>query len=154
MDRQTFDRSFSQPVRCSLYPPPPYLYRGVEDCFVVYEADPDGVAALLPPGVLAAGETPTCVAWARWVPFSTFGPYHEAYVMIRASLDGETYLYQPFIFTDNEVPLAAGREIGVTRRSSRSCGATGPDRVTVRRADAVHRRASGGPADHGGFDGL
>jgi acetoacetate decarboxylase len=31
--------------------------------------------------------------------------------MIRASLDGETYLYQPFIFTDNEVPLAAGREI-------------------------------------------
>jgi acetoacetate decarboxylase len=31
--------------------------------------------------------------------------------MIRASLDGQTYLYQPFIFTDNEIPLVAGREI-------------------------------------------
>jgi acetoacetate decarboxylase len=112
MDRQTFARSFSQPVGSGgLYPRPPYLYRGVEDCFVVYEADPEGVAALLPPGVSAADKVPTCIAWARWVPFSTFGPYHEAYLMIRASLDDETYLYQPFIFTDNEVPLAAGREI-------------------------------------------
>src|SRR5260370_42350513 len=112
MDLRTFASSFSQPVGSGgLYPPPPYLYRGVEDCFLVYEADPGGVAELLPPGVSSADDTPICIAWARWVPFSTFGPYHEAYVMIRASLDGETYLYQPFIFTDNEVPLAAGREI-------------------------------------------
>jgi acetoacetate decarboxylase len=31
--------------------------------------------------------------------------------MIRASFRGETYLYQPFIFTDNEIPLVAGREL-------------------------------------------
>lgn len=93
------------------YPPPPYLYRGVEDCSVVYEADPAGAEALLPPGVTAADDPPLCIAWARWVPFSTFGPYHEAYVMIRASFEGQAYLYQPFIFTDNEIPLAAGREI-------------------------------------------
>src|ERR1035437_8207566 len=94
-----------------MYPPPPYLYRGVEDCFVLYEADPAGVEALLPPGVSAADEVPVCVAWTRWVPFSTFGPYHEAYIMIRAQFEGQTYLYQPFIFTDNEIPLGAGREI-------------------------------------------
>jgi acetoacetate decarboxylase len=93
------------------YPPPPYLYRGVEDIFISYEADPAGVQALLPPGLTPADDVPVCIAWGRWIPFSTFGPYHEAYVMIRANFKGQTFLYQPFIFTDNEIPLVAGREI-------------------------------------------
>jgi acetoacetate decarboxylase len=112
MDQAAFNASFSQPIGPgAAYPPPPYTYRGVEDIFVAYEADPDAVASLLPPGVTAADEVPVCIAWGRWIPFSTFGPYHEAYVMVRAVLDGQTYLYQPFIFTDNEIPLVAGREI-------------------------------------------
>jgi acetoacetate decarboxylase len=112
MDQAAFRDSFSQPIGpAGAYGPPPYLYRGVQDIFIVYEADADGVATLLPPGVEAADEQPVCIAWGRWIPFSSFGPYHEAYVMIRASLDGQTYLYQPFIFTDNEIPLVAGREI-------------------------------------------
>ena len=112
MDPAAFRDSYSQPIGPgSAYAPPPYIYRGVEDIFVAYEADPAGVAALLPPGLEAADEVPTCIAWGRWIPFSTFGPYHEAYVMIRASFEGQTYLYQPFIFTDNEIPLVAGREI-------------------------------------------
>lgn len=115
--------------RGGLYPPPPYLYRGVEDIFVSYEATPEGVDSLLPPGVEAADDPPLCTAWARWTPFSTFGPYHEAYVVIRVEFEGETYLYQPFIFTDSEVPLAAGREIwgyakklAVMERSERGPG--------------------------------
>ena len=112
MDRASLLDSFSQPIGPGrAYGPPPYLYRGVEDAFVAYETAPQGVAELLPPGVSAADDPPVCIAWARWVPFSSFGPYHEAYVMIRASLGGETYLYQPFIFTDNEIPLVAGREL-------------------------------------------
>src|SRR5260370_19801421 len=112
MDRATLFESFaSQRGRGRAYGPPPYLYRGVEDAFVAYETSAEGVAELLPPGVTAADDPPVCIAWARWVPFSSFGPYHEAYVMIRASLRGETYLYQPFIFTDNEIPLVAGREL-------------------------------------------
>jgi acetoacetate decarboxylase len=112
MDRASFMQSFSLPIGMgSAYPPPPYLYRGVEDVFVAYESSQAGVEQLLPPGVTAADPTPKCIAWARWVPFSTFGPYHESYLMIRASFEGQTYLYQPFIFTDNEIPLVAGREI-------------------------------------------
>jgi acetoacetate decarboxylase len=112
MDKATFANSYSLPIGPgSMYGPPPYLYRGVEDCFIVYETDRDGVEALLPPGLEIADETPTCIAWARWVPFSTFGAYHEAYIMIRASFEGTTYLYQPFILVDNEIPLGAGREI-------------------------------------------
>jgi len=112
MDHTAFTESFSLPIGPGVaYGPPPYLYRGVEDIFVAYEADPAGVEALLPPGLEPADDPPVCIAWGRWIPFSSFGPYHEAYVMIRADLGGQTYLYQPFIFTDNEIPLVAGREI-------------------------------------------
>jgi acetoacetate decarboxylase len=112
MDNAAFAASYSQPIGPgSAYAKPPYLYRDVEDCFIVYEADREGVEALLPPGMEIADEVPTCIAWARWVPYSTFGSYHEAYVMIRASFEGTTYLYQPFILVDNEIPLTAGREI-------------------------------------------
>jgi acetoacetate decarboxylase len=112
MDNAQLAQSYSLPIGPgSAYGPPPYLYRGVEDIFISYEADPEGVEALLPPGLKPADEVPVCLAWGRWIPFSSFGPYHEAYIMIRADLDGTTYLYQPFIFTDNEIPLVAGREI-------------------------------------------
>jgi acetoacetate decarboxylase len=112
MDRQALRSSFSLPIGPGgAYGPPPYWYRGVQDIFVAYEADPDGVEALLPPGLEPADEVPVCIAWGRWIPFSSFGPYNESYVMIRARLHGEVYLYQPFIFTDNEIPLVAGREI-------------------------------------------
>jgi acetoacetate decarboxylase len=94
-----------------MYPQPPYFYRGVEDVFVRFTAGAGGADALLPPGVKAADDPPICFAWARWVPFSSFGPYHEAYAMIRATFEDQIYLYQPFIFTDNEIPLGAGREI-------------------------------------------
>ena len=130
MEPASFTGSFSLPIGPGgAYAPPPYTYRGVEDIFIAYEADPEGVEALLPPGLEAADETPVCLAWGRWVPFSSFGPYHEAYVMIRAAFEGQTYLYQPFIFTDNEIPLVAGREIwgyakklAVMRRSSGGAG--------------------------------
>lgn len=130
MDARAFKNSFSMPLGPgSMYGPPPYLYRGVEDLFVAYEADPAGVEQLLPPGVTAADERRVCIAWARWVPFSTFGPYHESYVMVRAQFEGTTYLYQPFIFTDNEIPLGAGREVwGYAKKlavMSRSWGGAG-----------------------------
>jgi len=130
MDLASFTAAYSQPIGPGpAYGPPPYVYRGVEDIFIAYEADPEGVAALLPPGVTAADDVPTCIAWGRWVPFSTFGPYHEAYVMVRASFEGQTFLYQPFIFTDNEIPLVAGREIwGFAKKLAvmkRSQGGTG-----------------------------
>jgi acetoacetate decarboxylase len=112
MDAESFRDSFSQPIGPGgAYGPPPYLYRGVQDIFIAYEADADAVASLLPPGLEAADEVPICTAWGRWIPFSSFGPYYEAYVMVRTILDGQVYLYQPFIFTDNEIPLVAGREI-------------------------------------------
>jgi len=112
MDVTTFGSTFCQPIGPGQsYPRPPYLYRGVEDIWVSYKADAASVESLLPPGVAAADDPPICIAWARWTNWSVFGPYHESYLMVRAIFEGETYLYQPFIFTDNEIPLQAGREV-------------------------------------------
>jgi acetoacetate decarboxylase len=112
MDAAAFKDSFSQPIGVgNAYAPPPYLYRGVQDIFISYVADAERVASVLPPGVEAADPEPVCIAWGRWIPFSSFGPYLESYIMVRAVFDGHTYLYQPVIFTDNEIPLVAGREI-------------------------------------------
>jgi acetoacetate decarboxylase len=112
MNTEALASSHSMPIgQGAAYPPPPYTYRGVEDIFISYEADRTGVEAVLPPGVVAADDPPICLAWGRWIPFSTFGTYYEAYLMVRARFDDEVYIYQPFIFTDNEIPLTAGREI-------------------------------------------
>src|ERR1700704_5728672 len=64
MDKAAFANSYSLPIGPgSMYAPPPYLYRGVEDCFIVYETEAAGVEALLPPGLEISDEVPTCIAW-------------------------------------------------------------------------------------------
>jgi acetoacetate decarboxylase len=102
---------YSMPLNGSLYPPPPHHFRGAQRAFAAYEADPDAVSRFLPPGVTADSDPPVCQAWVCWYPWSTFGPFLEAYIFIRVSLDGQRYWYQPLIFTNSEPPMAAGREI-------------------------------------------
>jgi acetoacetate decarboxylase len=111
MTPEAFKGQFSMPAGAPLYAQPPYVYRGVQDLFITYEAEADRVREWLPPHLELADSPALCMAWARWVPWSTFGPYHEAYIMVRVRFAGTTYLYQPVIVVDNEVPLGAGREI-------------------------------------------
>jgi acetoacetate decarboxylase len=99
------------PAAAPLYPPPPYEFRGARQTWVVYEADPAPIAALLPRGVRIDGEPAVCAAWACHYPASSFGPYLEAYVVVRVVVAGERFWYQPVIVTDAEAPMAAGREV-------------------------------------------
>ena len=66
---------------------------------------------MLPPGVKPDSNPPICELWVCDYPSTTFGPYLEAYVIVRVELDGVRYWYQPVIFTNREPALAAGREI-------------------------------------------
>lgn len=103
---------FSMPLGASLYAAPPYEYRKAQQSWITYEAaDPHAVRAMLPPGVEADAEVPVCHAMVCWYPWTTFGPYHESWICVRVLVDGVRYWYMPVIYTDNEVPLAAGREI-------------------------------------------
>ena len=103
---------FSMPLGASLYGPPPYEFRDAEQVSVCFTAHAQGLAALLPPGLEVADNPAQCeirVCNYRW---STFGPFHESYALIRVrDSSGVLYWYLPLIFTDSEAPLAAGREI-------------------------------------------
>ena len=102
---------YALPVSGGLYPPPPYLYRGATAIIAMYEADPAGLAGLLPPGVSPLEDPPVCQAWVVHYPFSTLGVYNEAIMLIRVSFEGEGYTYCPFIYVDNDAALACGREL-------------------------------------------
>ncbi|MDN4160202.1 acetoacetate decarboxylase family protein [Nocardioides abyssi] len=101
----------SMPFAAPLYPPPPYEFRAARQTWVVYEADPAGLAAYLPAGVEPDSDPAVCAAWACHYPTSTFGPYLEAYLVVRVRVGEERFWYQPVIVTDAEAPMAAGREL-------------------------------------------
>lgn len=101
----------SMPVAAPLYPPPPYQFRGARQTWVVYEADADAFTHLLPAIVRPDSDPAVCAAWACHYPTSTFGPYLEAYLVVRVAVAGERFWYQPVIVTDAEAPMAAGREL-------------------------------------------
>ena len=102
---------FSMPLGASLYPPPPHHFHGAKMAYARFEADPAAVASMLPPGVTADPDAPICELWVCDYPSTSFGPYLEAYIHVRAKLDGADYWYQPLIFTNREPAMAAGREI-------------------------------------------
>jgi acetoacetate decarboxylase len=102
---------FNLPVSGPLYPDPPYYYRGAKIVLGIYEADTARVSKHLPPGVTVLEDPAVCIAWASTYPFTTFGTYNEAILLVRTRFEGEGYSYCPFIYVDAEAPMAAGREI-------------------------------------------
>lgn len=95
------------------YPRPPWPFRGAEQISYVIDTDPAGWSAVLPPGVeidptqdgLARAEIRVC-----WYPWSTFGPFHETYLIVRARHGDSIVWFLPLIMTDSDIPLSAGRE--------------------------------------------
>jgi acetoacetate decarboxylase len=102
---------FSMPLGASLYPEPPHHFHGARQAWASYEADGTSVRSMLPPGVEPDSDPPLCQLWVCDYPSTTFGPYLEAFIMVRVRVDGVRYWYQPVIFTNREPALAAGREI-------------------------------------------
>jgi len=99
----------------SLVPTPPWHYAGT--CLsVAYEADPEAVRSLLPPGLEFCG--PQCAAYfVEWQYATDSGEeyldpatsqYHEAIFLISASYEGSPCSYCPFIWVDQDVSLARG----------------------------------------------
>lgn len=113
MNERAFVDNYSQPFGTGrLYGPPPYSYLGARDSVITYEAESrDDVAEFLPPGMEVADEYPICSYVARCFPFSSAGPYHESFVLVRVRFENRIYRYQPAIYCDSDLAMAAGREI-------------------------------------------
>lgn len=104
------DYGATMPVVGEAVQKPPFYYRHMEMMFLTYRTDEDAALAWLPEELELDGPATATVIVAHYGA-STFGPYHEAMLSIRARLDGQVCSYYPSLFTDNEAPLIGGREI-------------------------------------------
>jgi acetoacetate decarboxylase len=103
--------------RSSLVPAPPWHYVG--DFLVLeYWADPDAVAAVLPPGLEPHPDPGRAAAlFVDWQSCSDSGAelddpvrsqYREFFVVVNALLDGEAVTTCPYIWVDRDFALARG----------------------------------------------
>ncbi|MGR8918853.1 MAG: acetoacetate decarboxylase family protein [Gammaproteobacteria bacterium] len=104
------DFGASMPVTGEAVQKPPFYYRNMEMMFITYRTDEAAALAWLPEA-LELDEPALATVIVAYYGASTFGPYHEAMLSIRARMDGEVVSYYPALFTDNEAPLIGGREI-------------------------------------------
>jgi acetoacetate decarboxylase len=103
----------TQYCQAEAYPHPPWPFRGADQIAFVLDTEASGWSALLPPGVDldltddgdARAEIRVCS-----YPWSTFGPFLETYVIVRARHQDQVVWFLPLIMTDSDIPLSAGRE--------------------------------------------
>ena len=126
--------------RASLVPAPPWHYTG-DFLIVEYRADPDALAALLPPGFERAREPDRAAAiFADWQSCSDSGEelldpersqYREFFVVVGARYRGEDVTHVPFMWVDKDFALLRGWFQGFPKKLA-SVWMTRP--VTVGRA--------------------
>ncbi len=170
-------RGYSLPLspggRASVIPAPPWHYAG--DFLVIeYWADPEAVAAVLPPGLEPYADDPgRCAAlFVDWQSCSesgaelldpVLGQYREFFIVVNASLDGEHVTTCPYIWVDRDFALIRGwiqgfpkklgqvhmtRSFGLdSRAESRTFSGTlaANDRRLAQGAVTIERRAESGP---------
>lgn len=93
-----------------LYPDPPWLYWDVEAVIGLALFKAESVRGLLPRGVSVLGDEVMGAVWVARYPRSTLGPYNEALIALQVYVGGDPYFYIPYIYVDNDIALAAGRE--------------------------------------------
>jgi acetoacetate decarboxylase len=115
---QGFSVPRSPQGRTSLTPPPPWYYAG-NLLLVDYAADPQAVAAVLPPGLTPDPRDPGgCTAFfVDWQYASTSGEeltdpvrsqYHEFLILVNAAYEGTAVQTCPYIYVDRDTSMARG----------------------------------------------
>ncbi len=94
-----------------LYPDSPWLYWDVEAVIVLATFASDSVKPILPGGVEVLGDQVLGAIWIAHYPRSTLGPYNEALIAFQTYVGGEPRFLIPYIYVDNDIALAAGREV-------------------------------------------
>lgn len=104
--------------RASLVPSPPWYYAG--DFLVLeYWADPDAVAAVLPPGLEPYPDDPgraallfvdwqSCTGSRAELLDPARSQYKECFIVVNAMLDGEHVTTCPYIWVDRDFALVRG----------------------------------------------
>lgn len=88
-----------------------FYYRNVEAVMAIFTTS-SKVIAMLPDGLVPTTDPPLAAVWVGKYPFSTVGPYLEAFSAIQVRDNaGDLGLYVPYIYVTNDAAMAAGREV-------------------------------------------
>jgi len=115
--------------RSSLVPAPPWHYAG-EFLVLEYWAEPDAVAAVLPPGLEPYGEDPGraaalfvdwqwCTEGGDELDDPVRGQYREFFIVVNALLGSELVTTCPYIWVDKDVALVRGWIQGFPKKLGR-----------------------------------
>jgi acetoacetate decarboxylase len=105
------DAGWAIPFDAPFYPPLPAWYRGVKFQQVLFRADPDEVARLLPEP-LEPSPDGECMATGIEIPFSSaYGAFNEAAIDQKVVFRGKPAWYTSHVWHDGPRGIAAGREI-------------------------------------------
>ncbi|GAB4313127.1 MAG: hypothetical protein Kow0069_14130 [Promethearchaeota archaeon] len=104
--------NYSMPLQNGLYPPPPYIYRGMRALVLLFQADPAVKRRFLPPEHEPVEYGLDALFFSAY-PDSTIGPYNENLVLLSCTCPAtnEAGLHVLNIYVDGEEALTAGREI-------------------------------------------
>jgi hypothetical protein len=112
---KNMEAAFSMPASGPTYKAAPeWSWTDTNIVVVDYLTDAKSAAAFLPEGMttLPIPELPGYSAVKQiWARYSSFGPYHEFFVVIPTLHQGQMSLYTPLIYVDRDSAMAGGREI-------------------------------------------
>ena len=100
---------YSLPITAPLYKEPPEIWYGARVQCVVYETKEERVREVVPEPLEPVNNT--VIAWVSDNPLTNVGPFHEAAVYVTCKFKKIVAVYEPFLYVDQEVPFANGREI-------------------------------------------
>lgn len=104
------DWGHTNPIVSNLYGRPPLHWRDMRVQLVVYETDIENVRRVIPAPL--EPRTNRVITWVSEFELgSTQGAFSEAAIYVQVRLGDIEGDYEPFLYVNSHVPLAAGREI-------------------------------------------
>ena len=101
---------YSMPRQCGLYPPPPIEYKNARALALMFQCKPDMKQKYLPPELKSIHYGLDTLIILEY-PSTSIGPYNEAVLSLSCTYKNKAGNYVYSIYVDDDVALAAGREI-------------------------------------------
>ncbi|MHA2182410.1 MAG: acetoacetate decarboxylase family protein [Promethearchaeota archaeon] len=110
MDKINQTVGYSMPRQCGLYPPPPIIYKKARALALMFQSKPQLKETCLP-DELTSIENGLDTLIILEYPDTSIGPYNEAVLILSCTYQNKPGNFIYSIYVDDDVALAAGREI-------------------------------------------